>query len=643
MIPYACSLILLLGLAACSNDPPPTADGGQLLPDTLRADSASDASQPDSAPPAPDQGPPPPPKLSPGPVGVFFDPAEAKKARGASKDFFAGYITEVLAHAGIPHEVLSRADLLKPLTTPVILVPYATTFSGVEHKALEAHVKLGGTVVAIGGASGLDQLLGAKDAGTPAEGYLKAKSAAGVFHQLPAPIHVFGARPLSTVTAEEVAGLLDKAGKPTNMAGVTRRALGKGEAWAVAADLPGTLVAIQQGRPIYKDGPSAPDGTAPIKDGILKTDDGIVLDYAMDRTKVKGKPFFGRPVTDELKAVLLRIIFRGYRRQGLALPVLWYWPGALDAVGVLSHDSDNNDPARANLLLANLKKLKIESTWCFIQYPDKYPKSILSEAAKAGGEIALHYDARTPGNPKTKWGESYFKAQLAWLKQKSGKATILTNKNHYLRWEGWVELYRWCETAGVQADQSKGPSKSGNVGFLYGTAHPYFPVDDAAHNNRVIDVLAVNTLTQDLALTCDYEVGQALVDAALAHYGFVHYIFHPAHQTKSAVVTAMNKIVAYGRTKGLKWWSVARINTWERLRRKVSITIKGKGSFTVHAPQQVKAATLYLPLADGAKAPVVNAGGKALTTTQQKIYGVPIVRFTLDLPPGSTVFTLSNK
>lgn len=644
----AAVLVVMLGLAGCCECPEvPDAGGGgdaaremgaDLYMETGPAEAGGDQNKNDAAPAQ---------QVFVGPVGVFLDPAEAKQARATGKDHFGHYLGEVLAHAGVPYKVLGRSDLTKAallpkVAFPLLLLPTRTTLSIAEQQAIEAYVLEGGTLVVMAGPSGLEKLLGIKAASPVAEGYIGCKATSPFLMDIKDPLHVFSATPVSISSgagAQVHADLLDTAGKPTGLAAVTRTPKGTsgGSAWYVAADLGATLVKIQQGIPITKDGPNAPDGTAPVKDGILKTDDGIVLDYTLDRSKVAGKPLFLRPVADQLKELLLRLILSTTAKRGRLLPLLWYWPGDLDAVGVISHDSDGNDTSLAQVLLAALKKLNLESTWCFIQYPDKYPTSLFSDIAAAGGEIALHYDARTPGNPKTKWGETYFLEQLKWLKAKSGQSAIISNKNHYLRWEGWVDAYRWFEKAGIQADHSKGPSKSGNVGFLYGTSHPYFPADDHLHDNRLLDVLSVNLLTQDLALTCAYELGEALVDSALAHHGVAHFLFHPAHAAKPAVAAAMNKIVPYGRNKGLKWWSVARLNTWERQRRKVSITKISAGQFTVTTPAKVDQATFIIPLGPKAINTSVKAGGKAVAHKIVSVLGTFVLRFTLDLSSGATV------
>jgi hypothetical protein len=316
------------------------------------------------------------------------------------------------------------------------------------------------------------------------------------------------------------------------------------------------------------------------------------------------------------------------------MPVLWYWPGELNAVGVLSHDSDGNVAAQAWTLLGQIDALGLDTTWCFMRYPETYPAELFTAIGEAQCEIALHFDARTPDNPETVWSEDRFLSQLDWLEAITGVA-VTTNKNHYTRWEGWVEFYRWCERAGLQADQSKGPSKRGNVGFLYGTSHPYFPIDDAEHDNRLIDVLAVNLLSQDLVHTCPYSFGPALIDRAVEHHGVAHFLFHPAHTGRPEIEAAMGDLVSYGSGLGLEWWTVEQVNAWERARRGVAIDEIGETGFSVTSTSRIDDAVLLIPVSAGEG---LHVEGVPVECTPWSVYGVDVLRCTVDIEPGTTSF-----
>jgi len=83
------------------------------------------------------------------------------RARSAGVDFFAPYITEVLGHAGMPFIQLGREDLTDEITRcPVLVLSHDTTTDEAERVMMERFVREGGTLIALGGASGLEEVLG---------------------------------------------------------------------------------------------------------------------------------------------------------------------------------------------------------------------------------------------------------------------------------------------------------------------------------------------------------------------------------------------------------------------------------------------------------------------------------------------------
>ena len=81
------------------------------------------------------------------------------------------------------------------------------------------------------------------------------------------------------------------------------------------------------------------------------------------------------------------------------MPLLWYWPRGLKAVGHLSHDTDGNDPTAGRGAAGCHQPLPCEITWCTL-YPGGYPREFYRTLQEQDFEIALHYDAMT-GGPQT--------------------------------------------------------------------------------------------------------------------------------------------------------------------------------------------------------------------------------------------------
>jgi hypothetical protein len=205
----------------------------------------------------------------------------------------------------------------------------------------------------------------------------------------------------------------------------------------------------------------------------------------------------------------------------------------------------------------------------------------------------------------------------------------VSNKNHYLRWEGDMELFEWLVEHGIELDQSKGASKTGEAGFNFGTCHPYFPVDKAG---RVVDVLELPTPTQDLEIFAPTVLLYPLLEAALRYHGILHLLFHPAHIAKPGVADAIFTAVRETQGAGMRWWSAAQINHWERARRQThwqGYRMQESGaSVTLSSDVDLVGATV-LWLGD---APTeIEVDGAQVATNVVTRWGFPFHAVTLDL------------
>jgi hypothetical protein len=406
--------------------------------------------------------------------------------------------------------------------------------------------------------------------------------------------------------------------------------VGKGRTVLLAPDLLFSIVHIQQGIPVFQDGRVAPDGSAATNEGILKAEDGMVLDWTRDRSPMApdGVPAFLEPISDELRELILRSVFHVAREQRIGLPLLWYWPRGLPAVGHISHDTDGNDPAKATALLEVMNRCHVKSTWCTL-YPGGYPQEFYRTLQEQGYEIGLHYDA-LGGGPQTSWSNENFLLQHQWLLKEAGLEHIASNKNHYTRWEGRLDFWRWCEQAGIHSDQTRGPSKQGTIGFALGGSQPYFPLDDEADLPRLLNVLEVNLQTQDLAVVCPPEYGRQLVDSVLRHHGVAHFLFHPAHILKPPVAEALCGLVEYGRAQGLEWWTNEQIYHWEILRRSVEAKFDSGNAFTLCAAKPLREATLLF-LKSRPEPRAIRLGNQPLPGRPWSLYGFEFEAVAVDV------------
>ena len=569
------------------------------------------------------------------PLGVcVFPDAEPNRARTVS---YGTYVHEILEHAGVCHTRVEPADVIARLPQVRILLTVGEHAFPVEARhTLQAWVEGGGAWISIGGTCGMSDVLGVSDArpaysgwgagvATLGEGYLVPRE--GTKHPAVAhvekPLHFFGGGVMQTTGAAILADALDAHARPTRRPIVFEHRLGRGRCVTIAVDITGTIVRIQQGVGVTRDGVSAPDATASVADGVLKSGDGGVLDWLLDRDPIPGVgelQAFLRPIADLWRELLLHSIFHLATEHGVPLSVLWFYPRNLPAVAHLSHDTDGNDPAKGRLLLEALRKAGIKSTWCTIL--PGYDQDLTRSIRDAGHELAMHYDAMTPG---LAWGEREFDRQWRELVKLFDGERPVSNKNHYLRWEGDVELLEWCARRGIRIDQSKGASKTGEAGYNFGTCHPYFCVSFAG---RRLNVLQLPTVTQDLEVFAPRALLAPLLNATIKHYGVLHLLFHPAHIDKASVEHALLHAAASAKTRGLEWWTAKQLDEWERARRGVRWKPMPDGGMAIASAAPLHDATILSLGADE------GGGGVGEPVTR---WGFPFRAKTINIEKGATV------
>jgi peptidoglycan/xylan/chitin deacetylase (PgdA/CDA1 family) len=331
-------------------------------------------------------------------------------------------------------------------------------------------------------------------------------------------------------------------------------------------------------------------------------------------------------VADQWRELALRSLFTLAQAQVMALPLLWLYPRSLPALAHLSHDSDGNDPAHAALLLETLQAAKARSTWCIL--PPGYPPETLQAIRAAGHELAMHYDAMSAN---TIWSDLTFHEQWRLLTEQFGGQPPVSNKNHYLRWEGDCAFFDWCDRHGIRLDQSKGASKSGEAGFNFGSCHPYIPVQ---FDGSRCAVLELATPTQDLNVFAPQALLEPLLRAVEKHHGVLHLLFHPAHIGKPDVRDALSGAVRQARERGLEWWTADQISAWENARRRMAWTHyeRDKDSLRLHcrASEPLPEATVLLLNAASGTAQIDGVTQETQTVTR---WGFAFQSVTCDLLP----------
>ncbi|HEY0076131.1 MAG TPA: hypothetical protein VGB77_18665 [Abditibacteriaceae bacterium] len=574
-------------------------------------------------------------------LGVCVFPEPAKNAPRVVRH--ANYIHEILGHAGLCYETLDFEALPTAFQDGlrVLLTIGEYALPDAIKAPLTAWIKNGGAWLSIAGLCDMDEILGAVPVAPSyvswggklrslGEGYFKVtQEAHPVFHNLSRPLHFFGGITVEATSATCLATVLDAHGNPTATPALLENRRGAGRTLLLAPDVTGTVVHIQQGIAVTRDGISSPDGTAPVNDGILKSDDGQVLDWLLDRDEVPGVPglhLFLQPIADQWQGLLLRALFYLAEQQNAALSLLWYYPDNLPALGHLSLDSDGNDPEQAYRLLEVLEQAEIVTTWCIIC--PGYEREVIEAIKQGGHELAMHFDALSED---CLWNEEQFDHQWRQLCQLFGTMPV-TNKNHYLRWEGDTEFFKWCLRRGLMMDQSKGASKTGEAGFNFGTCHPYRPVTP---DDTVLPVYELTTPTQDLLVFAPAEIAPLLLETVLKQHGILHLLFHPAHIEKEDVARVLLNAVHQGKARGLSWWTAQDITQWETARRSATWSVSPDGIMLTASTEASLSCATLLVLAP--KASELKINGEVVETSCVKRWGFSFYSIVCDVNGGESL------
>ncbi|MEU8223516.1 hypothetical protein [Kribbella sp. NPDC048915] len=598
-------------------------------------------------------------------VAVVDSRTATERAHQAGQDAWWVYLAEVLGHLRLPYRTLSPAQATTPPADVSVLV-FATAPDAGSFDGLEAWVREGGAVVVVGDPGPLADLTGVTADSAVAEDHVVLADGPVWSAVPPVALHAVGGVQLAAdvdalaadtdVLAGGVEVLAHWQGSDT--AAITVRRLGRGVVLTYGVDLWQTVVRIQQGYPVTADGEPAADGTAPIDDGILKCEDGMVLSFEHDRSMPPGQPpldpsyrheypppsavpIFDQPHADWWCSLFAQSLWWAAEHVGASVPWLWYWPSGVDAVAHMSHDSDQNEEEDGQAALDAFAEAGVEVTWCQV-FPGGYSPALYQAITAAGHENALHYNAMGDADLAV-WGWPYIRAQYAWAQAVTGVDEIVSNKNHYTRWEGWTEFYVWCERLGIQIDESRGPSKQGAVGFTFGASQISFPMAPVAEGNRFYDVLNLPLHTQDLAWAGHAAVRDVILDGAQAVHGVAHFLFHGPHlNLRPATRTACIELAAEARRRGMPWWTAGRINSWERARRGVTLSIEPHPdgvAVRARSESALPGAAVLLALPSAGNDPLVKEGSGSARAVVR--FGRSFVELTADIVAGDNRWVIT--
>ncbi|WP_409347159.1 hypothetical protein [Paenibacillus sp. MBLB4367] len=528
-------------------------------------------------------------------VALLLDTSAAERRWKYGVDVFEAYASEMLRSAGIPYNAIDSAENLAEQAYDVVIVALSDE-NDLTIGQLMQYAEQGGTLISSAGLNRMAGKLACRALAAGDVGYAEIPEYASE------PLRFLKSKPWAPLSPEG-ASSIKSAGKLRQRTregtlfapALLEIAVGSGKVVRWNVDIPYTIVGFQQGTgPVVEDGIPAPDGTGALDEGLLKADDRCEMDWEHDRKRTEtGYPYFAYPYADWWRDAWVSVLMREVVDKGLTLPFVDYWPDGVERVAMISHDSDGNVDESAIETLAVLRECDVRSTWCMIE--PGYSAQVYEQVRDDGHELAFHYNALPLD--KGFWAQAEFERQLAFIREKTG-VPMLSNKNHYTRVEGWGELFEWCERNGIRSDQTRGPSKKGNVGFLFGTCRPYYPIARFEDRNRLYNVLEIGFLTQDMehpSLPDTSVIGPFLETVTAVSGGVAHFLFHQVHILRQAkVADALREVVRAARERNFSFWTGEQICRWEEARRTVRILPNERNGFRIE--QAPPGTVVWVPL-----------------------------------------------
>ncbi|WP_135546680.1 hypothetical protein [Paenibacillus cymbidii] len=468
-------------------------------------------------------------------TGYIYEDSLRSEANRIGENYWYAYMEEIMDEMGLRAAKLTRGDLSDPGRIAALRYLFIGDFtlSVKEKAALREWVQAGGTLIGFA-TIGADDLFAIEPVGRwkQADGPFTIAAyyrfnAAGVpadpqygFHGAMVPI----LSPEVILLGKEENGafgsLLQVAWRrDTGHEAIARRTLGNGQTYYFGFNLPHSIWAMHQGRPVDRDY----DG-----DGLYRFNDAVVFSRSIG---------LDLPVADYWLQFLETILIQTPQpflhqlpplKDG-TLPDMLFHIGGDDectpGIQVKSSDyfKEKGLPYQINLMPDRSGKFAIDK--------EEY------EAIKQNGhDPSLHFDFV---GQYRHYNEADMKRQLDQYLEAFGEVPVAT-VNHCSMATGWAEQARWASALGMRGDNTRvhsfvPPDNGINLmGFGFGTCYPHFVYDDYKHDNKRLDYVNIpivffepriymETEEQDLARI------RGALDRA-AHFGWTLNLFiHPIY------------------------------------------------------------------------------------------------------------------
>lgn len=489
-------------------------------------------------------------------VSYVYDDKFRIQANQRGENYWYAYIQEIWEQLGLrPKRIHSMAllenrEFLMDISTLVLGDTLESSPTEEIRSNLTAWVAEGGTLIGFA-AEGLDPLFGntyLSNTKQPDPYKISAtfklepdRITDGVHSSLHPEQRLLIFSPIRRVRPEsstELARLYEANGDDSNLPAITKRSLGKGDAYYFSFNAAQTIWVLHQGRPAVED----VDG-----DGYLRTMDLVVIGDNNPEVLY----------SDEILLILQNII--GQKPH----PFLYQLPPAEGKVPDAVFHWGGDDHSRPDLDLAASDWMRSKGLPYHINVMPsqdlsfKVQPSDVDHILRNGHEVSLHYNfVNGYSHPYLIKKEDVLRQAEA-FKKEFGMLPVCS-VNHWVIWTGWADLAEMMMVAGGRADNSffgrqYPPMDPHNtLSFPGGTGCPFYFYRDHSGKNERIDFLEEPVMAYEPGHphdgSVDHEMIRKVVDTAARYHLVMNLFFHPQYignPSRENTRAAISEILRY--------------------------------------------------------------------------------------------------
>jgi len=384
-------------------------------------------------------------------------------------------------------------------------------------------------------------------------------------------------RAVAPTSASELGRYSYANARESDHAAVTSRDLGRGAAYYFSFDVPKTVWALHQGRPVDADY----DG-----DGYYRVSDARVIGQNEEEVMY----------ADEILFLLQNMIARKPQPFICALPphegavpnALLYWGGDDEA-------STRIQVEASDFMASRGLPYHINAMWRNGEFPLTRPEA--EHIWENGHEISVHYDFIVGRKHPFAFTRKDVTEQAKAFERMYGRRAQCS-VNHCLTWTGWAEPAKWMLANGGIGDNSHFNSACppmnpvDRIGFSFGTAFPYHFYDDWRNGNERVDFVEEPITGYEIGYLRDatsFGTVHRAIDLAAHHRLTFDMFYHPGPMAARASCRAgIDETLSYIQRRGLRvrhmgndelarWWharSASSIDDAELDRGKIRFTTR---------------------------------------------------------------------